>query len=90
PLREAVVHHSVAGMFSIRQGPWKLILGLGSGGFSDPRRLEPEPGGPEGQLYHMIDDPREQTNLWQDEPAVVRRLSNLLEQYRHEGRSVER
>ena len=32
PLREAVVHHSIGGRFSIRQGPWKLELCAGSGG----------------------------------------------------------
>ncbi|MFP4250459.1 MAG: sulfatase-like hydrolase/transferase, partial [Armatimonadota bacterium] len=90
PLHEATVHHSVSGMFAIRQGEWKAIFGLGSGGFTDPRSVEPQPGGPEGQLYHMIDDPHETTNLWQEEPAVVERLSNLLNMWREEGRSVER
>ncbi|MBL7114056.1 MAG: arylsulfatase, partial [Bacteroidales bacterium] len=32
PIREATVHHSVSGMFAIRQGKWKLIEGLGNGG----------------------------------------------------------
>lgn len=90
PIREATVHHSVDAMFSIRQGQWKLILGLGSGGFSDPRRLDPQPGGPEGQLYNMIDDPQETTNLWQQEPTIVERLTSLLHRYQEEGRSVER
>lgn len=90
PLHEATVHHSVSGMFAIRQGEWKAVFGLGSGGFSDPRSVEPEPGGPEGQLYHMIDDPRETTNLWQDEPTVVERLSNIMTRWREEGRSVVR
>lgn len=40
PLREAVVHHSINGSFSIRQGPWKLELCPDSGGWSEPR-----PGG---------------------------------------------
>jgi arylsulfatase A-like enzyme len=34
PIREAIVHHSSQGLFAIRQGEWKLELGLGSGGFS--------------------------------------------------------
>jgi len=90
PLHEATVHHSVSGMFAIRRGEWKAIFGLGSGGFSDPRTLDPSPGGPEGQLYHMVDDPQETTNLWQEEPTVVEELSNMLERWREEGRSVER
>ena len=50
-------------MFAIRQGEWKLELGLGSGGFSEPKRLKPEPGGPEGQLYNLAQDPGENDNL---------------------------
>ena len=46
PLREAVVHHSMDGMFALRRGPWKLVQGLGSGGFSDPKRIESGPGRP--------------------------------------------
>src|SRR5699024_134556 len=37
PLREATVHHSIDGSFSIRQGDWKLELCPGSGGWSDPK-----------------------------------------------------
>ncbi|MBX6314821.1 MAG: arylsulfatase, partial [Isosphaeraceae bacterium] len=87
PLREAVVHHSADGLFAIRQGPWKLILGLGSGGFSQPKRLEPEPGGPAGQLYNLADDPGETKNLYQEHPEIVRRLTSLLEKYQQQGRS---
>ena len=36
PLREATVHHSVNGSFSIRQGRWKLEFCPGSGGWSFP------------------------------------------------------
>ena len=42
PIREAIVHHSIDGMFSIRQGKWKLELGLGSGGFTPPARIPPK------------------------------------------------
>ena len=33
PLREATVHHSMAGQFAIRKGNWKLIEGSGSGDY---------------------------------------------------------
>ena len=33
PIREATVHHSVSGQFSIRQGDWKLIEGAGDGDY---------------------------------------------------------
>ena len=88
PIREAVVHHSGGGMFAIRQGPWKLILGLGSGGFSRPGRIKPKPGGPAGQLYNLADDPSEKNNLYQGHPEIVQRLSALLKKYQQDGRSA--
>jgi len=87
PIREATVHHSGNGLFAIRQGPWKLIEGLGSGGFTAPRQVEPKPGGPQGQLYHLGDDPGERRNLWSERPEVVERLTTLLERYRDQGHS---
>jgi hypothetical protein len=87
PIREAVVHHSVDGVFGIRQGEWKLELGLGSGGFSEPKRIEPKPGGPKGQLYNIAKDPGETENLWLKNPETVARLTALLEKYQREGRS---
>jgi arylsulfatase A-like enzyme len=87
PIREAIVHHSMDGMFSIRQGQWKLILGRGSGGFSVPRRIQPAPGEPPGQLYDLEKDPAETQNLWSQHPEIVERLTSLLDDYRQEGRS---
>lgn len=87
PIREATVHHSGSGMFAIRQGPWKLVQGLGSGGFTAPQRITPTPGGPEGQLYNLDDDPGEQKNLWSEQPEIVKRLSALLEHYKQQGYS---
>jgi arylsulfatase A-like enzyme len=87
--RGAVVHHSLDGMFSVRQGRWKLIMGLGSGGFSSPQRgYSPFPDAPKGQLYDMINDWREQHNLWNERPEVVQKLTALLEDYRRSGRST--
>ena len=87
PLRPPVVHHSAAGLFSLRSGAWKLIEGLGSGGFTDPKHEEPGPDGVTGQLYHLGDDPREQTNLWGQRPDVVGDLREWLDRYRDENRS---
>jgi arylsulfatase A len=87
PIREAVVHHSGDGMFSVRKGHWKLIFGLGSGGFSEPRHVEPGPSDPLGQLYNMADDWKETGNLWADHPEVVHELTELLERYRQQGYS---
>ena len=88
PIREATVHHSVSGMFALRQGSWKLIVGRGSGGFTAPRKIKPKPGEPAGQLYNLAADPREEKNLYQEKPEVVTRLRKLLNKYRKEGRSA--
>ena len=87
PIREAVVHHSGSGMFAIRQGKWKLILGRGSGGFTKPSRIKSKPGEPEGQLYDLDKDPAEKNNLWAEHPAIVQRLTNLLDKYKRQGHS---
>ncbi len=88
PIREAVVHHSGNGHFAIRQGQWKLITMLGSGGWTKPGKAKPEPDGPQGQLYDMHADISEQRNLWLERPDVVQRLTALLEKYQKEGRST--
>ncbi len=85
--RPDIVHHSVNGMFSLREGRWKMIQGLGSGGFTQPANVDPEPGGPEGQLYDMDADPAEADNLWDKHPEVVERLSARLAQYVSADRS---
>jgi arylsulfatase A-like enzyme len=87
PVRPAVVHHSGDGMFSLRRDRWKLILGLGSGGFSEPKRAEPGPGDPPGQLYDMQSDLQETENQWAERPEIVAELSALLDRYRSDGHS---
>jgi arylsulfatase A-like enzyme len=87
PIREATVHHALDGMFALRQGPWKLILGRGSGGFTAPQRRDVEAGAPPGQLYHLDRDPKETNNLYSEHPDVVDRLSGLLDTYREQGHS---
>jgi arylsulfatase A len=88
PIRPSLIHHSGTGVFSVRQGPWKLILDtLGSGGWPPPRGGPPEPGSP-GQLYHLENDPVEAHNLWDQEPEVIERLSALLARYKETGRST--
>lgn len=87
PVRSTVIHHSSQGLFAVRQGPWKLNLGRGSWGFSEPHRIEPKPGEPEGELYDLAADPLEQNNLYQQRSGVVAKLSALLDQYRRDGRS---
>jgi len=83
PIREAVVHHSIQGMFAIRQGEWKLIEGKGSGGWSKDGEEDPAPR----QLYNIFDDPSEKNNLYQKYPEIAQKLTALLEKYRKESRS---
>ncbi len=80
--RAELIHHSVAGVFSIRKGEWKLIHeSLGSGGWPPPAGGGPEPGSP-GQLYNLAVDPGESDNLFAREQGIVRELAGLLERSR--------
>jgi len=56
---------------TLRQGDWKYIPFLGSGGFSNPHREQPVPGGPRGQLYNLANDIGEAKNLWLRKPGLV-------------------
>jgi len=88
-VHEAIVHHSVEGQFSIREGEWKLEMCPGSGGNSKP--IDPtaaRKGFPAVQLYDMATDVGETHNLEAEQPAVVERLTTLLEHYVAAGRST--
>lgn len=86
--REAIVHHSINGSFSIRQGRWKLEFCPGSGGWSDPRPGEEPEGAPPIQLYDMRSDVGEQVNVLGDHPDIVEQLTALMTKYVKEGRST--
>jgi len=73
--RPPIVLQSGGKLMTIRSGNWKLIEGLGSGGFSKPSKIAPEPGGPKGQLYNLAADPGETTNLYSERPDLVESLS---------------
>jgi arylsulfatase A-like enzyme len=75
-----VIHHSSRGYFAIRYGDWKFIDGLGSGGFSQPPIIEPEPGGPTGQLYNLKEDIGERDNSFIANQEKVKELEGLLNQ----------
>jgi len=87
PIRPALVLHSCFGVFAVRQGQWKLILDTKtSGGWVKPGGKKPVPGTP-GQLYDLAKDPYERNDLWDQHPDVVQRLSQLLQEYKEQGRS---
>lgn len=87
PVRDSLVIRSGGGLMTIRRGDWKLIDGLGSGGFSRPRRVKPGPDDPAGQLYNLRDDLGETTNRYAERPELVAELSAHLAKIRDSGRS---
>lgn len=88
PLREATVHHSIDGSFSLRKGDWKLELCAGSGGWSDPKPGEEAPGLPPYQLYNLAQDVGETKNLAGEYPDIVEEMRLLLKSYVQNGRST--
>lgn len=82
PVREAIVHHSISGVFAIRQGPWKLEFCKDSGGWSKGGAVQTD-----GQLYDMSKDVGEHTNEYAQHPEIVAKLTALLNTYVADGRS---
>ena len=82
--RAAVTHHSVKGMFAIRDGRWKLVAGNGSGGREDPIG---QPFERPYQLFDIASDPSEQLNVYDQHPTVAQRLERELERIRSWDRS---
>jgi len=87
--RKDIVHHSISGAFSIRQGAWKLEFCPGSGGWSEPKDAEAEKMGlPPLQLYDLTPDIGERKNVQEQHSDVVNTLTKLLEKYIEDGRST--
>ncbi|RME89685.1 MAG: Cerebroside-sulfatase [Verrucomicrobia bacterium] len=82
--RPPVIHHSGGGMYAIRDGQWKLVLGNGSGGRERPRGkafAKPYP------LFDLTVDTGEQQDLAERYPNVATTLEKeALEVIEHEGR----
>ncbi|HSA03924.1 MAG TPA: arylsulfatase, partial [Candidatus Paceibacterota bacterium] len=89
PIRAPIVMQagSVASMMTIRSGDWKLINGLGSGGFTKPSSIKPKPGEPEMQLYNLRTDPAETTNLASKHPDKIKELLSAMQSNVERGRS---
>ena len=69
--RPPVIHHSSGGMFAIREGDWKLILGNGSGGRQAPKG---KPFQKPFFLANMKANPAETENFIKTKPALAARL----------------
>jgi arylsulfatase A-like enzyme len=82
---QIIINESSQGMFAVRNGQWKLIEGLGSGGFSLPVRGKPVPGGPRGQLYNLYKDSSETKNLYLLDPYRVKQMEGLMDSIKNLG-----
>ncbi len=69
--RPPVIHHSAAGMFAIREGEWKLVLGNGSGGREKPAGTRFERP---WSLYNLKSDEAEADNRIEYEPERALKL----------------
>jgi arylsulfatase A len=88
PVRGPIVMKATSGpAMMIRSGDWVFINRLGSGGFSEPRTIKPEPGGPTGQLYDLRNDLAETNNLYLKYPETVARLEAKMKQIIEAGHS---
>ena len=74
--RPGVINHSASGMFAIRRGPWKLVLGNGSGGREQPKGKAFEKP---YELYHLGDDPGESRNSIEKEAGIAKELEAEFE-----------
>ena len=74
------VQHSARATFAVRDGPWKLIFGDGSGGWYGTNKGKPfrEPW----QLFDLSQDAAESSNLVDGNADVVDRLAAALEAIR--------
>ena len=77
PVRTTLVTRSSGRVLAVRDGAWKMIPRLGSGGFSKPRRVKPRPGGPSVQLYNLETDIGEMQNLAAKHPEIVERMKQV-------------
>ena len=91
PTHDGLILSTAGGRIkSIRSGDWKLIDNPDGGGFRD--RDEPKPpkaaANAKGQLYNLRKDLGETTNLWDEYPEIVARLTGRLKKAVADGHSA--
>lgn len=72
---QAFNHHSINGTFALRDGPWKMVFGNGSGGRQQPI------GGPFKEpysLFNLESDPTETTNVIDQYPDIAKEMTEKL------------
>ena len=72
--RPAIIHHSSSGRFAIREDKWKLVM---EGRKKSEKR----------ELYDLINDPKEQTNVIRDHPKINSHLTKKISAIISNGRS---
>ncbi len=97
PVRQSIILQSYTGILSIRTNRWKLILDTkGSGGFvfrspGYQPRIQGPPWeimhSPTGQLYDILNDPYETTDLYDINRADVIGLQRMLDKLIRDERS---
>ena len=93
-IRPHLLTQSFRGEFQLRQGNWKYLDHMGSGGNDYSKgileKYELPETAPEatGQLYNLDVDPGETTNLFFKEEAWRKELQALLEALKSSGRSA--
>jgi arylsulfatase A len=88
-VRTNLVNDSMMGLYAMREGRWKLILGRGGGGHYPQETDLPvaTSSEPQGQLYDLKDDIGEAQNLYFEHPEIVKHLTTLLRKIQDDGRS---
>lgn len=92
PIREATVYHASNGVLALRKGEWVYIDAPSGDVSREPQWFSESLGGvsahdEEAELYHLSDDPTQNTNLYREYPEKAKELKTLLEKYKMEGRS---
>ena len=93
-VRPHLLTQSFRGEFQIRQGHWKYLDHVGSGGNNYDRQPLKQYALPEnapeasGQLYNLRTDPAEKNNLYFKELNKTKELQALLEKLKQSGRSA--
>ena len=75
-----IVVSSSIGYLMIRKGDWKLIEGLGSGGFTEPQKIDQSKQDVNGQLFNLKNDPKEEHDLFESNKEKVQELRTLLKE----------
>jgi len=78
--RAPVVNHSGNGMFALRDGPWKMVFGNGSGGREKPAG---KPFEEPYALFNLESDPSETNNVIEEHPDIATHLAQQLDTLRN-------